>query len=59
MEKLRQLWLTEMQVKYPAEHSGITYTKERGWSGLLSSVTSFSELSRVLRGPQQTSAQAL
>lgn len=55
MEKLRQLWLTEMQVKCPAEHSGITYTKERGWSGLLPSVTSFSEvysqLSRVLRGP--------
>ena len=61
MEKLRQLWLTEMQVKYTAEHSGITYTKERGRSGLLPSVSSFSEvyskLSRVLRGPQQSSAQ--
>lgn len=63
MEKLRQLWLTEMQVKYPVEHSGVTYTKERGRSGLLPGVSSFLEvyakLSRVLPGPQWSSAQAL
>lgn len=39
MEKLRQLWMTEMQAKCSVKHSGITHTKGRGWNGVLLSIS--------------------